>query len=987
MLTARRLTLTTLVSLCALVCALALSAASASAAPAGPQIESESVSQVTGTSARLEATIDPLTSPTEYHFEYLTEAEFKANGNSFSGPDKPVLVPSPPEEGNAGSGSTGVPESILVEDLTADITYHYRVVAHNNCNPVVPAEVCVVQGEDRTFTTQAGEASGLIDGRGWELASPPDKHGAALEALTLEGGDIQAAENGEAVAYIAKGPVDSRPAGNRSISSQELLATHGRVGGGGGSAGAQSEGWSTQDITTANEEVAGLGTTGLSDYKLFSPDLTAGLVEAEGATLLSPAASERTPYLRRASGEYVPLVTGCPAPGEGRCEAAVQEHANVPPGTKFGLTEVPGVPGTWNPGSGVELVAATPDLAHAILAAPQSLVEGFEVTGEDSLYEWNGESLSSNERPLLPVSILPDGKSAAVEDGAASLGDGGFDVRNAISANGELVFFETVAEHHLFVRNTSRGESAQLDVPEAGAAGGTDPAVFADASSDGDRVFFIDEARLTRDSKAGERHEGSEPDLYMCEVGALRPGEQDCARHLTDLTLPADPGESADVLGTVIGSSENGQYLYFVANGVLSNGGVPVAGAVHGECTASQGEVPPADKLCNLYVWHNGTLALVAVVSNSDFPDWEAGEFHNDLSKLSARVSPDGGFIVFMSERRLTGYDNTDVSEVPSPQEESEGVSPDARVTHSDEEVFEYDAASQRTVCVSCDPSGGRPRGVLDPTTTQPALLVDRAETWATQWFAAIVPGWTAVKTSLAFTQPRYLSNEGRVFFDSSADLVPAAENGVEDVYEYEPQGVGACSASAGSAMSAYEPTLTYETEGHEGESPAGCVGLVSSGTSSEESAFLDASESGDDVFFLTAAQLAPQDVDDALDVYDAHVCGVGWACPAGTVTVPPACTGAESCRQAPAPQPEVYGPPATATFTGPGNPVSQPPSVTVAKSKSKPLTRAQKLAKSLGACRKKRSKRKRTACERAAHRRYGPPKAKKSHSSRRRAR
>ncbi len=61
---------------------------------------------------------------------------------------------------------------------------------------------------------------------------------------------------------------------------------------------------------------------------------------------------------------------------------------------------------------------------------------------------------------------------------------------------------------------------------------------------------------------------------------------------------------------------------------------------------------------------------------------------------------------------------------------------------------------------------------------------------------------------------------------------------------------------------------------GGEGYFPqdGGCLGLVSSGESPEESAFLDASENGNDVFFLTASKLSKRDTDTTLDVYDARV-------------------------------------------------------------------------------------------------------------------
>jgi hypothetical protein len=50
-------------------------------------------------------------------------------------------------------------------------------------------------------------------------------------------------------------------------------------------------------------------------------------------------------------------------------------------------------------------------------------------------------------------------------------------------------------------------------------------------------------------------------------------------------------------------------------------------------------------------------------------------------------------------------------------------------------------------------------------------------------------------------------------------------------------------------------------------------VGRISSGHSAEQSAFMDASESGGDVFFLTNDQLVPAETDTQVDYYDARVC------------------------------------------------------------------------------------------------------------------
>jgi hypothetical protein len=922
-------------------------------------IDSESVSKATAASALLAAQINPLGQASEYRFEYLSEAEYEANlGGGREGFAGAVLLPSPPSpEGQLGSGVGDVGVSAQIEGLVAGTGYRYRVVAHNALGELA--------GPARAFETQSGEGAGLIDGRGWELVSPPDKHGAALEAITHQGGDIQASADGSRLAYIALAPATGEPAGSTSSEAQELLST--REGGGV---------WETQSIETPNEAVGRLGAKGQSEYKLLSPDLSAAIVEPEDDTLLSPSASERTPYLREADGEYLPLVTGCPPVTE-HCPPDVKEHEDVPPGTKFGPPEPEG---RTVPGTGVEFDSATPDVEHAIVNAPQALTQGFDTGGDQALYEWS-ETPGPGEKQLEPISLVKGGESAAVQGGAV-LGDEGVNMRGAISANGDRVFFETAKEHHLFMRDVARHASLQLDKSEPGVAappGGA--AVYQDANSEGSRVFFADKERLTDDSGAGFDHATGQEDsdLYECEIAEGAGGELECK--LSDLTPLSPEGEQAAVQGFVIGASEDGSYVYFVANGILANDGTPVPGAVPGDCQNPLGTIPPGSVSCNLYVWHDGITRLVAVLSGRDFPDWAP---ERGLTTLTARVSPDGSYLAFMSQRSLTGYDNDDVNEQPTKAEEESGVSPQTRVKHADEEVFLYHAPenlateSGGLICASCDPSGARPDGLLEPSELNP-LLVDRASAWEEQWVAASVPGWTDTGNSVALYQSRYLNDEGRLFFDSPADLVPAATNEKEDVYELEPEGVGGCTSSTSSASVSFKPARSYtaqgagEEEGAKGEEGAGCVGLISAGTSGEESAFLDASESGDDVFFLTAARLSPRDTDEALDVYDAHVCTSGWACPTPTSTLPPACTNPESCRSAPEPQPEVYGPPGTATFSGPGN----PPTPAVVKPKTKSFTRAQKLAAALGSCRKKykKSKKRKSACERQAHKTYAAAK------------
>ena len=207
-------------------------------------IDSTSVTQVSATSARLETELNPHGLQSEYHFEYGTSTAY---GTSVPIPD-----------GSAGAGSSDVTRRELLQGLLPSTTYHYRVIAHNSLG--------TVEGPDRSFTTQ-GSAAFLPDGRQWEMVSPPNKHGAPLEPITEEGGMVQAAVNGGAFAYVAIGPADERPAGNRSPEDVQLLAQR------------NSTGWSTQNITTAHEVLAIPQVGSPSEYRLFSEDLSAAIVE------------------------------------------------------------------------------------------------------------------------------------------------------------------------------------------------------------------------------------------------------------------------------------------------------------------------------------------------------------------------------------------------------------------------------------------------------------------------------------------------------------------------------------------------------------------------------------------------------------------------------------------------------------------------------------------------------------------------------------
>ncbi len=842
------------------------------------------MTDVSSTSATLHAEINPEgESDVTYRFEYDTSAL----GASVGGGEVTL-------EADVSASVTAVRVSAHVQGLSPATVYHYRVVAQ------APGANKPIAGEEGTFTTRGtGGVFALPDGRLWEPVSPQNKRGAGIEPINIAGGDIQSSADGDAFTYVTIGATESEPAGNTALEYSQIFSTR-----------RSSGGWESKDIATPHDAIAELRSGERTEYLFFSNDLSRGLVDPKGETPLPPLeeGAEKTLYLRNG-------FTCASQPGS--CFLPLVTKSNVQSGALIAGHH------------GVHFVGSTPDLSHVVLESEEALTaNAVKSAGSyQNLYDWSGGQLQL-------VSILPPPKAvaAAAENESTGLGYKSRLVRNAISNDGSRIVWETEnqGDHHLYLRDMTKGETVQLDVPQPGVTPnpGTFGPIFQGANDNDSRVFFTDEQRLTPNSRAELR----EPDLYVFELN----GDGSLSGTLTDLTVDERSGESAAVQGAVVGASEDGTYVYFVADGALAEH------AVSGNCNANG----MSSELCNLYMVHyNGDRwerpVLVAVLSGEDEADWQTASGDSGfLGIITSHVSPNGEYLAFMSDRSLTGYDNRDTnSGVP------------------DEEVYLYHALHGSLVCASCDPGGGRPVGVFDPPFNQgmPPLLVDHVGALGRRWLAGSVPGWTPISDTQALYQSRYLSNDGRLFFDSPDTLVSADTNGEENVYEYEPVGVGSCNSASASASDVFDA----ET--------GGCVALISSGTSSEESAFLDASEEGGDVFFLTRQELSAEDIDSAFDVYDAHECTERSPCASVRVPSPP-CTTAESCRGTAGAQPSIFGAAGSATFSGAGNLL---PSAGESGVASRSAMRAQKLAGALRACRRRRG-RQRAACIRRAEKRYG---------------
>jgi hypothetical protein len=179
--------------------------------------------------------------------------------------------------------------------------------------------------------------------------------------------------------------------------------------------------------------------------------------------------------------------------------------------------------------------------------------------------------------------------------------------------------------------------------------------------------------------------------------------------------------------------------------------------------------------------------------------------------------------------------------------------------TNGFEQAYLYDVVTDQLRCVSCNPMGG-------PVTAD-----------------------VRVTGSAELTREGHsLSDDGRrVFFTSAERLAPEDRDSGEDVYEYDTQD--------------------------------GQVTLLSAGTSDNPSLFLDASNNGRDVFFLSDDALVGIDRNEHADIYDARI-GGGFA----SQNPPPApvhCGPGECQAPTPAAPPPV---PASSAVQGPGNQVQK---------------------------------------------------------------
>jgi hypothetical protein len=523
---------------------------------------------------------------------------------------------------------------------------------------------------------RSGPSAQLPDCRAYELASPIAKNG--FDVIT---DGPRAMSTGAGLVFEVQGALPGSP-------SAGILAFYlARRDSGGRS-------WTTEPVSALLNPSSFPARAPMLDW---TPDLSQAVVQASSNSPLSPDSQPGASdlYLRDTETGSYSLVS----------------HS---PGFSFGFE--PAYRG------------ASEDLGHVVYN------NALNETAEDPLPVQEGakvlyEGVSGETRV---VGVLPNGDLA---DSGTVLGSGrvGLGSRNAVSADGSRIVFTTATEAlggvtppgQIYVRidgaSTVFVSGSQKDGDNPAAP--TPPAIFSGATRDGSAVFFTSPAELTDDAHTGPAGN----DLYRFDVDD---------ETLEDLA-PSDDPNGAEVQG-VVGTSDDGSHVYFVANAQLDGD------------KGVQGEP-------NLYLWREGTVEFIATLSPLDAEaNWNNRPLEfGEAPPIGSRVSADGTEALITTESVQPDFDN---------------------VGHK--EIYRYSTTPAPSwTCISCN-SLGEP-ATADATLSAPTFPI----------FGNLSPGYLNRALNSA---------QESVFFSSGDRLVEADRNNAIDAYRWHDDELSLISAGEG---------------------------------------------------------------------------------------------------------------------------------------------------------------------------------------------
>jgi hypothetical protein len=847
-------------------------------------------------SATFSGEVNPNGALTGYHFEYVDDAEFQANG--FANAQRYPLT-----DVRVGHGETPVSvENEIPHHLVPGTTYHVRLVAKRtfaSAEAVSPAVTFTTPGASPSFDSDATDVG--VDAA--TLRGAIDPEGQAVTNYHFEWGTTNA--------YGNSTPAGNLPSGSAPVAVEaelegltpgqtyhyRLVATNAS-----GTTPGPDQTFTTMAAATQlphrGYEIASQYPTGgvpivqVTGRVVPSEDgnaLAVGNSEPMANSTLSPLPDDprddtaggplQYVFLRGAdswqhrtelgiggagfSANLERFLTTTSTDGlgsgfkfeDGRIDPDDHNHSldlyqRLPDGRLAWISRDPRIPlGTPQTAPGEAGLASTFNGSftmsadgHTVVLKSQRQLLDVDTTSESGesapfrLYKWEDGQLSF-------IGVRPDG---SVPSGGSSLGDSFRYARYAVSRDGSRVIFSAgrldgcCTPQALYVQTDGQPtvEATKEEGVPALPADQPYDVTYRGAAADGSRVFFTSASRMTPDSGAGASagaSNGGASDLYVYDV------EADKLRDLTprldgieDPSVDPPPTDRADVLG-VAANSEDGKRVYFVANAQY-----PTAPNPKGDLPSATGP--------NFYVAELNSideavkLRFIATLASPDFGDWQQSWIEESgVNRGKTALASDGGSVLgFGSTESLTG-----------------------QPLGGTEQLFVYNADRGSLDCASCPTDGSSPDANVN------------------EYFrggSESVADWQGREGGVR----RWVSSDGTVFFTTATALLPADQNLVPDVYEFRD----------------------------------GALGLISTGTATTASLFSAASRDGSTAFFNTQQAIAPQDKEPGIQkIYAARV-GGGFS----YVPPPPPCDfNAGACEGAPSTAPETPGS-GTAAFEGPGD-------------------------------------------------------------------
>ena len=632
-----------------------------------PRVSATSANGVTSSFALLSAVVDPRGSATTYQFQYLSEAQFKADGESFAGaataPVSPAAVGS---GGEAGTLAEAVSQQI--SGLTPDTAYRFRVIATNEAG-ASEGETAEGGGEIlHRFTTQAVVSPALPDGRAYELITPPNKQGAE---------DMF----GEPMFVCQCGPSYDRGASSES-GNQFMLVTRSAFG--------PFPASGKNVYVFSRHASAGTGSAEWSFTSLASP--TRGIQNAKEA-VIEPANFSQVAFqddvgqLTSEVGTAHEELLGPPGGPYNTLHADRYNHEEDA-GDSFRFPE-----------ETTEVVGGSSALGIVVLNSNNpALAEGVRCEGIDSNNHSEHNACSppiynvfkSAGGELEPLNVNEEGEpisSCGSALGRASHGGGINTAAGAVSADGSKIFITAplprgIADFELegsgfkgcppekpseiYMRVGS--ETVPVSMPEPGApeTRAHYEAHYIAAAQDGSRVFFTSEGELTANDQGIHDEELYEYDTEtrkLTRISAAQAGNAPGS-----VLLRVEPFRVGGDSSSGVTVSPDGSHVYFVAQGVLTGAN-------------AEGKSPGAGR-DNLYVYDTETGHMAFITQS----EGEKGIMSDELqsgeggSPASGEATPDGRLLLF-----------EDGAGLPL------GVA----------ELYRYDAQSESLECITCGSSSG----------------------------------------------------------------------------------------------------------------------------------------------------------------------------------------------------------------------------------------------------------------------------------------